>query len=63
MDESVDTGNLRGEVLELIKTKELEKETILTNTKRINTAGKTLKKRATDLDTEIKSFKEKLNKL
>ena len=41
----------------------LEKETILTNTKRVNTAGKTLKKRATDLDTEIKSFKEKLNKL
>ena len=63
VDESVDTSNLRGEVLELIKTKELEKETILTNTKRVNTAGKTLKKRATDLDTEIKSFKEKLNKL
>ena len=58
-----DPSDLKSEVLELIKTKELEKETVLTNSKRVNTAGKTLEKRASDLETEIKSFKEQLNNL
>lgn len=58
-----DTTALRNEVLELIKTKELEKEQILTNTERVDTASQTLKKRATLLDTEIQSFKEKLDSL
>uniref|UniRef100_A0A6C0B3S6 Uncharacterized protein n=1 Tax=viral metagenome TaxID=1070528 RepID=A0A6C0B3S6_9ZZZZ len=61
-DDIID-GDLKSEVLELIKTKELEKETVLTNTKRINTASETLKQRVSDLDTEIKSFREKLDVL
>ena len=60
---ALEDTDLRSEVLELIKTKELEKKKVLSNSERVEIANKTLKERATVLDTEIKTFKEKLNKL
>jgi len=56
-------SNIRKEVLDLIKTKEIEKEKIVSNSKRVDEAGDVLKSQAEDLDNEIKNFKEQLKKL
>ena len=41
----------------------MEKKKILSNSERVESANKTLKKQAENLDDEIKNFKEKLNTL
>ena len=56
-------SNIREEVLELIKTKEMKKKKLLSNSKRVEEANDSLKSQAEDLDNEIKNFKEQLNKL
>ena len=54
---------LRNEVLQIIKNKENQREKFATNSIRVEEANNTLKDQVSNLDEEIKSFKEQLKKL
>ena len=54
---------LREEVIDLIKNREEEAKTILTNSERIENATQSLKSRASDIDDELRSYREQLKNL
>lgn len=55
--------SLREEVLNLIKEKEAQQQNILANNERVENASQTLKSRASEIDDELRSYKEKLKSL
>ena len=55
--------SLREEVLNLIKEKETLQQNILDNTERVENASHTLKSRASEIDDELRSYREKLKSL